>query len=489
MKFFYKSREYHSEKNGIIRCQRILGKWWVSVNGIGQTTPYVKAVWKKALRRLPKKKSVKKVLLLGLGAGGQIGLIYHRFPYCRITAVEWDPIMVKIGEELNFLKSFKRPLIIIDDALNILPRLQEKFDLILVDLFSGQEPAPILYSRPFIESVRDKLESDGYLLINAFRNPELLEIFDRILSRISSWRFSKNKLALFCHRGRGVMGDPLPSGYVPYKQSSVYLSGSHSRKTSLVGQEGCLGLRWHFGPLWFEGYESDKEPNLSLFNAFRIIIWQPLTRLDKPALWRRSWLQMNLRRTGFAEIKNPDAYWENWTSHAKRHRKKWLSEKRYIIEEGEIEEFCAAYRQTPKLPFLKRVFIKLIKQRKMINGDSVHFFLARDELNGKIIAGLAVLDLPDIAHSNHLISFIHSQAKDSSLGVGLIDYWFKYAIANSLRFLNFGVFWTPSEPKSWKGFSRFKSQFGIYLIHRPFPLIRFVGRNKRPLLSKTKRKF
>lgn len=514
MSFLYESRTYSSEKNGLIRCIRILGRRYVRVDGIDQTSPCVNAIWKKALRRIPKNSGVKKVLILGFGAGGNIKLIHNRFPGAKIMAVEWDPVMVDIAKELKFFKVNNQPLLIIEDVSKAVPRLNElkkQFDLLIVDLFRGAKPAPALYEKQFIASLAGIMAPNGCLLINAFKNPEIFEVFDEYLSRMSSWRFNINRLALYRHRGKGKTGDPLPPGYLHYKQSAIYLS--HSRalnyKTDLVGENSCLGVRWHFGPIYFESYESDKEPKVSPHKSLRLIIWQPLTRLEKPAGWRRSWIQMNLRQTGFAEInpvrnsrgmfrsswelpqvvtraaerqgiisngiKNPDRYWENWTAHAKRHRQKWLGDKRFVISEINLKDFLTAYRKVRGLPFfMKRDYVRLIQKQKTAYGDLAHLFAAREKEKGEVIAGLMVIDLPDIKSSHHFASFILPGARKTSVGTGLIDYWFKHAVKNSLRFLNFGTIRAPGDPRSWKGFSRFKTQFGLYLIRRPYPLIKFV---------------
>lgn len=464
----------------MIHCQKTWGRWSVKVDKIDQSSPYIAAIWKRALRRIPKKTSPKKILILGLGAGSCLKHIYRCFPKSRLTAIEWDPTMIEIGKELKFIKPGFQLSLIIDDALEALPRLKKQFDLIIIDLFRGSKPASMLYQSSFISSLKEALLSDGYLLLNAFRNSELLTAFGRQMSCLSLWRFNFNKLALYSHWGKGKIGDPLPSGYVHYKQSPDYLLGNWQPKAdvSLAGKEGCLGLRWHYGPLWFEGYESDQEPEIEPHQFPRLIIWQPLSRLDKPKGWRRSWLQMNFRQTGFKEIKNPADYWKEWSSHAKRHRRRWLSQNSYIINEVGLDEFVRAFQKTRDLPFfLKSLFIKMLQWRKNRHADNLRLLAASDNINGEISAGLAVIDLPEINCSCHLISFILPQAKKSSAGVGLIDYWFKEAVSHSFRFLNFGTVWTSGDPKTWKGFSNFKKQFGLYLIHRPNPLIRFVKKN------------
>lgn len=476
MSFLYETRTYPSEKNGQIRCSRVLGTWSVSAGGNGQTTPYTNRMWKLALNRVPKK-GIKRVLMLGLGAGGTIELLHQRFKNCKVTVIEWDPVMVQIAQELGFITKHP-PQIILGDALQELPKLQENYDLILIDLFQGLKVASAVHQEAFLKAFPARLSRDGYLILNVFREPELRDIFNTVLSCHSKWRFQSNYLGLYRRYGLGKAGDPLPKGYISHHQSQEYLRCGWGfipmHNIQVLGEKGWYGARWKFGPFTFERYETDEEPHI-LKGPARIITWQRLSRLDIPKGWIQPWIRMGPLRTGFAEIGDKNSYWNSWSEHAKRHQNKWLKSKPYQIEETQnLEEFIKSYQAVPKLRFLKTNFIHTLRERKECQKDATHLFVARNQ-QGSVVAGLAVIDLKDINQSTHLMSFIHPQAESTSVGVGLIDHWFQHAISQNIRFLNFGVFWSPGDLQSWKGFSRFKSQFGIFFVHRPKPLIRFVG--------------
>lgn len=478
MGFLYESRIYPSEKNGDITCFRILGQWNVRVQGCGQTTSYTNAMWKNAIGRIPRNSGIKRALMLGLGAGGMIDIVRKRLGNCSITAIEWDPTMVQIAKDLG--SNLENLNVILGDAHEEVPRLKEKFDLILVDIFQGPKVSSPVHQQSFFKALSSVLARDGYLLCNVFRESELLANCASVLSQHSVWRFQSNTLGLYRHYGQGMIGDPLSPGYISHKQSLEYLGSNWSpwSNASIVGKEGAYGIRLRLGKIAIETYETDKEPAL-LPGPARMIIWQQLSRHDKPQGWFRSWIPMGHRRTGYAEIKSPEAYREPWTSHAKRHLNKWLDSQPYLLEETfDIEGFIENYKKLQKLHTLKGAFIGLLRQHAKFHNDLLHLFVARDRGNGSIVAGLAVVDLPDINQSHHLISFIHSVAKTSSVGTGLIDYWFRHAVSRRIRFLNFGAFWKEGDPQSWRGFSRFKSQFGIYFIDRPRPLVRFVGNSQ-----------
>ena len=477
MSWWYEHHKYPSEKNGLIQCTRWFGRWEVTAGGCGQTTPYVRALWKKALRRIPERRSIKQVLSLGLGAGGQLPLLRRRFPGAFITVIEWDPVMIHLARTLRIYTPDERISIKEGDARELVPTLAQTYDLITVDLFRGSDPSPVLVDASFIWALASKLAPRGYLLLNVYQTNAVLPFFDHALSRQATWRYWYNTVALYRPRGCGMVGDPLPDGYTTVKQSPSYVRGDCDPRTRayLVGSEERWGARWWHGPLCFEGYETDVEPQIEP-GPRRMVIWQPLTRLDKPTGWHRSFIQMNFRRTGFAEIKNPERYWESWTPHAQRHRRRWLREQAYEIEEAAEDAFVVAYRDATRVPrYLRGDFIKMVRRRRAFHGADTHLFVVRERKTGRVMAGLAVVDTMDASHSTHLVSFVHPDAISTSASTGLIDHWFQHCIRQGIRFLNFGVFWTFGDPWSWRGFSRFKSQFGIHYIHRPNPLVRFVG--------------
>lgn len=268
---------------------------------------------------------------------------------------------------------------------------------------------------------------------------------------------------------------PLPEGFVHHRQSLTYLSGESVERLhpEVVGTPGCLGVRWKNGPLRFETFTSDIEPVVTDNNPCHVIIWEPIRRTDKPKGWCEPWIRLNVARTGFAHITNTERYDATWTEHARRHVKKWRKAPTHRIENVTLEAFKESYARTGKLAFLRSDFFGILDRRAKHHGDLLHLYGAINPATGNIDAGLAVLDLPDIHTSNHVIAFFHNHAKKTPVNVGLIDHWFRESIARQMTFLNFGVFWVPGEPLGWKGFSRFKSQFGLQYIDSPTTYMKF----------------
>lgn len=470
-----------SEMNGPITVRNLFGRKKIIAHGYEQGSRYLADLWKKATDRVPDEHSVKHILVLGLGGGSSIRHLHARWPDAHMTVVEWDPTMVEIAKSLKAFPRKWMPEIIVEDAVTALAKMTRTFDVILIDLYTGGVPEPRLASDEMIASLARVLERDGYLLLNLFKTLTLIPAFERHLSRDAAWYYKHNALASFRHPGQGRVGDPVPKGFVHQMQSPAYLTGgweANSTNNQLVGKEGTWGMRWHYGPFWIEACTSDIMPTIDPTGPSRLVIWQPITKLSRPAGWHRSWIQMNAQQHGFGDVAGKPEYWKEWTAHAQRHRKKWLKDARYEIAEVSLKEFADAYHKTGKLPMMRKDFIRLLERRMVRHGSDVHLFAARDKETKEIISGLAVCDLPDVSVSMHLIAYINPKFEKTSVGTGLIDHWYAHCLKTGIRFPHFGLVWTHGDPNGWKGYSKFKRQFNIHLLLYPNPLIRFVKRRK-----------
>lgn len=311
---------------------------------------------------------------------------------------------------------------------------------------------------------------------------------------------------------RGVPSEarqPLPEGFMHPQQDAAYALGGFAPKHGAVrvGEPGRLGARYHVGPFEFETYFCDQEPELSPSSRHRFVIWQPLTRLDVPRGWWRPWAALNARQHGVVSLSTgpqpawllggnsppivgcaegaaeshagcgpTGEYWKAWSSHAQRHRRKWLRDAEHEIIEVEPDDYIRAYRESGRLPLLREDFVGIINRRRSGHGSHMRLLAVRQKATGRIVAGLGVLDLPDTGQSLHVTAFLRPDAERTSAGYGLIDAWYRQSIEKGLRFLHWGLVHYPGDPRSWKGYSRFKRQFAPTLIVYPNALVRIVRR-------------
>ncbi|MEI7511865.1 MAG: hypothetical protein WCK01_00170 [Candidatus Uhrbacteria bacterium] len=466
--------EQKSEKNGLIHVRRWFGFWRVTVNGYDQSSYYIRKMWQGALEQLPRPFRAKQILLLGLGAGSVIRDLHKRFPGCQVTVIEWDPEMVTLAHRLNMFSLKQAPRILTGDACGILPTLTQRFDLIIFDLYCGERPEPRLAAPEFQGQLQRLLKYNGYMLVNVFKTPALLESTDQVFTRHLTWEYQFNTLALYRRAGyttyRGI--DGYLRRHADGKKNGFYIQ-THAKQTGNL----IPGLSWARGPIRFEGYFCDEEPMCDPESPRRLVIWQPSrANVPCPKGWWQFPLPVNVRRTGHVKISDPENYWKDWNENVRRQRTKWLKHQPLQIEEVTVEEFVNGYREARPWFQMRDVFVKQLRERITRFPGLVYMLGARDMKTGKIRAGFAMIDIPESKSSIHLTSFFHPRYGQAGVGTGLVDAWFRHGIAHGLRYMDFDIFWVFGDPRGWKGFSIFKSQFGTKFIDYPPPYLKIVGK-------------
>lgn len=278
-------------------------------------------------------------------------------------------------------------------------------------------------------------------------------------------------------RTKDLANPALPNDYVAHLSHPAYLA------REIASQEGfkpvqsgeAHGVTWKFGPFTFERYVGDDEPVYTDAGPFRLVTWQRLTRKDEPDGWKETHLVMTTSRTGFATVDGDPDYFKKWTSHAQRHRKGWLKKTDWEIVPITMDEYISAFKRSGMDGFLKFLFSNMLKQKVQGHGKNVVIVGARLKGTSAIEGGFVHVDIPEIQQSLHLMSFHTDIAKKNEVGIGLMDYWYQYALQHGIKYLEFGCFWTPGEPNSWKGFSQFKSQFNPQFHDYPRPMMRYMG--------------
>ncbi len=128
--------ERKSRYNGNVKVVRGLGfGTYIQVNNLTQSGGVVESIWRETLKNL-KTKKLKNCLILGLGGGTVAKLIRKYWPESEITGVEIDPMMIELGKKYLGLNNTK---VIIQDAYEFIKKNKEKYDLVIVDLYIGDE--------------------------------------------------------------------------------------------------------------------------------------------------------------------------------------------------------------------------------------------------------------------------------------------------------------------------------------------------------------
>jgi len=108
---------------------------------------------------------IKRILVLGLGGGSVVELLNKTYPEAEITAIEIDPMMVQAGRKYLQLGKSRRLKIIFADVFK-LPRSKIKYDLVIVDLFRGEETPAQLGEPSFLRYLKSLTTEQGCIVFN-----------------------------------------------------------------------------------------------------------------------------------------------------------------------------------------------------------------------------------------------------------------------------------------------------------------------------------
>jgi len=159
--------EVHSTINGhlVVRTDFTWGPHIVSK--ITQSGGVLKRVWGPTLRKLKHKYFIdppQKALIFGLGGGTVAWQLRETFPDVEITGIELDPIMVDLGKK--YLKWDEQTKVIIGDATKEIKKLKQKYDLVLVDMYVGDEVPERLTADSFIKEIKKLVNENGFVVFN-----------------------------------------------------------------------------------------------------------------------------------------------------------------------------------------------------------------------------------------------------------------------------------------------------------------------------------
>lgn len=190
------------------RKLRVVKTWgmgtYVQVNGLTQSGGIVETIWKQTLRQVKgERQEIKEVLILGLGGGTVAKLINKKWPEAKITGVEIDPVIIKLGEKYLDLDT-KTVDVKIGDVFDFLKKVKENFDLIIVDLYQGDKFPEEFGSDSYIKMIKERLNNNGVVIFNrlyyADKRPTAVK-FGNILGKHFhqiTWFYPEANLMFLC---------------------------------------------------------------------------------------------------------------------------------------------------------------------------------------------------------------------------------------------------------------------------------------------------
>ena len=126
---------------------------------------------------------INRILILGGGAMTLPEYLAHRYPELQVDVVDIDPELPKIAKKYFKYDDPSNVNFIANDARAYVGQTEEKYDLILVDVYNEANIPWSFTTREYVQSVRKVLAEDGAVVINAIANVDgpcgsLLEVLD-----------------------------------------------------------------------------------------------------------------------------------------------------------------------------------------------------------------------------------------------------------------------------------------------------------------------
>ena len=112
---------------------------------------------------------LRRALAIGLGGGAWPRLLLTTQRRVHIDAIEIDPVVVDIARSHFALPDSPRLSVIVDDAAHYVVRpdvMTSRYDLILLDAFSGDAMPDALSTPAFFLALKRILADDGVLMVN-----------------------------------------------------------------------------------------------------------------------------------------------------------------------------------------------------------------------------------------------------------------------------------------------------------------------------------
>ncbi len=198
---------YNSQYNGEVMVVEQFGQRKIYAGGLLQSGSIIKDLWQKPLKSVGVHHDVPlQILILGFGGGTAAQLLFKKFPNAQITGIEIDPVMIVIYEK--YFRTVRNNnsvslQLIQSNCFHWIQNCNQKYDLVLVDLYQGHEIPKQLYQTQFLDKIRHTINPQGQLLVNHLffdqykqKVPKLIKQLEKHFSDIKLIRNLSNMFVL-----------------------------------------------------------------------------------------------------------------------------------------------------------------------------------------------------------------------------------------------------------------------------------------------------
>jgi spermidine synthase len=140
-------------------------------------------------------REIANALILGFGAGSVASILCEEYKKAvHLTGVEKDPVVIELAKKYFQLEKYKNLSLHLEDAGAFVARCDQRFDLIVVDVFVGVEVPPQFKQEKFLSGLGRLLAAQGICFFNvAIHNEEVRaecqDLFRKMESLIGKTEF------------------------------------------------------------------------------------------------------------------------------------------------------------------------------------------------------------------------------------------------------------------------------------------------------------
>lgn len=126
------------------------------------------------------------VLILGFGCGSVAHILQKEYGLdCKITGVDLDPLLFELAEKHFDIHPSNKLQFVTADAAKFITQIQQKYNLIVVDIFVDDKVPPIFTEKEFIENTIKCLAPQGMFFMNIITsNEDGLQQFDKVMQTL-----------------------------------------------------------------------------------------------------------------------------------------------------------------------------------------------------------------------------------------------------------------------------------------------------------------
>ena len=195
--FPIKHRVYPSKVSDQLELTWVDGALVVDTKHANYSYGSLQKILRKGLYLIGKEpiKNAQKIAVLGVGGGSVIQtLIEEMDSKAQIIGVEIDPVMIAISYQFFQLDRFSQVQIVQSDANKFMLENEEKFDLVIVDIFQDIFIPDFIYSPEFISALQKSLAPKGVILFNTIvLNQDVLQKNDMFCNYFPTANYTTNR--------------------------------------------------------------------------------------------------------------------------------------------------------------------------------------------------------------------------------------------------------------------------------------------------------